>query len=56
MLQASHLFNALDARGALSVSIRQNYMLRVRAMARDVAKLYFAQREAMGFPLCKGEK
>ncbi len=51
MLKASHLFNLLDARKAISVTERQNVILRVRAMARDVARVYYEAREALGFPL-----
>ncbi len=52
MLTASHTFNLLDARGAISVSERQRFILRVRSMARAVAEAYFASREALGFPMC----
>ncbi len=51
MLEASHLFNLLDARRAISVSERQRYILRVRTMARAIAEAYFAGREALGFPM-----
>jgi glycyl-tRNA synthetase alpha chain len=51
VLKASHTFNLLDARGALSVTERQRYILRVRALARGVAQAYYASREALGFPL-----
>jgi len=51
MLAASHVFNLLDARQAISVSERQRYILRVRAMARAVAEAYLASREALGFPM-----
>jgi glycyl-tRNA synthetase alpha chain len=51
MLAASHLFNLLDARQAISVSERQRYILRVRTMARAVAEAYFKSREALGFPM-----
>ena len=51
MLAASHLFNLLDARQAISVSERQRYILRVRAMARQVAEAYCQSREALGFPM-----
>ena len=53
MLKASHTFNLLDARHAISVTERQRYILRVRALAREVAKAYYARREALGFPLVK---
>jgi glycyl-tRNA synthetase alpha chain len=51
MLKTSHTFNLLDARQAISVTERQRFILRVRTLARDVAMLYFKQREARGFPL-----
>lgn len=53
MLKASHLFNLLDARKAVSVTERQNVILRVRKLARDVAKTYFEAREALGFPMLR---
>ena len=51
MLDASHTFNLLDARHAISVTERQAYILRVRGMARAVAEAYFASRESLGFPM-----
>jgi glycyl-tRNA synthetase alpha chain len=51
VLKASHTFNLLDARKALSVTERQRYILRVRTLARGVAQGYFASREALGFPM-----
>jgi glycyl-tRNA synthetase alpha chain len=51
VLKASHLFNLLDARGAISVTERQRFILRVRTLAREVARSYLERREAMGFPL-----
>jgi glycyl-tRNA synthetase alpha chain len=51
MLKASHVFNLLDARQAISVSERQRFILRVRTMARSIAETYFASREALGFPM-----
>jgi len=56
VLRGSHVFNLLDARHALSVTERQGYILRVRAMARQVAQSYQARREAMGYPLLKKGK
>ncbi|MCK5872596.1 MAG: glycine--tRNA ligase subunit alpha [Methylococcales bacterium] len=53
VLKASHCFNLLDARHAISVTERQRYILRVRNMAKSVAKAYYERREALGFPLCK---
>ncbi|MDJ0740088.1 MAG: glycine--tRNA ligase subunit alpha [Gammaproteobacteria bacterium] len=51
VLKASHAFNLLDARHAISVSERQRYILRVRTLARAVAQAYYAAREALGFPM-----
>ena len=51
MLTASHTFNLLDARQAISVSERQRYILRVRTIARNVAGAYYASREALSFPM-----
>ena len=51
MLEASHFFNLLDARKAISVSERQRFILRVRTMARAIADAYFASREELGFPM-----
>ncbi len=53
VLRASHTFNLLDARQAISVTERQRYILRVRTLARTVAETYLATREALGFPLIK---
>lgn len=52
VLKASHAFNLLDARQAISVTERQRFILRVRKLAQAVAATYFASREALGFPLC----
>ena len=54
MLKASHTFNLLDARKAISVTERQRYILRVRTLARGVAEAYYASREALGFPMLAG--
>ena len=51
VLKASHTFNLLDARHAISVSERQRFILRVRTMARLVAETYFLVRKSMNFPL-----
>jgi len=51
VMKASHAFNLLDARHAISVTERQRYILRVRALSRAVAQAYFESREALGFPL-----
>ncbi len=51
VLKASHAFNLLDARKALSVTERQRFILRVRELARAVARAYFDARRQLGFPL-----
>jgi len=51
VLKASHAFNLLDARHAISVTERQRYILRVRALARAVAQSYYEARERLGFPM-----
>lgn len=53
VLKASHAFNLLDARKAISVTERQSFILRVRALAFAVAKTYYQMRENLGFPLLK---
>ncbi|GJM04124.1 MAG: glycine--tRNA ligase alpha subunit [marine bacterium B5-7] len=52
-MKASHTFNLLDARGAISVTERQRYILRVRTLARAVAQAYYESRDSLGFPLLK---
>ena len=55
VLKASHCFNLLDARSAISVTERQRYILRVRTMARLVAQAYYDSRARLGFPLAPEE-
>ena len=55
VLKASHTFNLLDARKAISVTERQRFILRVRALARAVAQAYYDRRAALGFPMLKQE-
>jgi glycyl-tRNA synthetase alpha chain len=55
VLKASHYFNLLDARHAISVTERQRYILRVRTLSRLVAEAYFESRKALGFPLATAE-
>jgi glycyl-tRNA synthetase alpha chain len=45
-LKCSHLFNLLDARGAISVTERVGVIARIRALAVGVAKAYVSQQEA----------
>jgi glycyl-tRNA synthetase alpha chain len=52
-MKASHSFNLLDARGAISVTERQRYILRIRSLSREVAQSYLESREKLGFPLVK---
>jgi glycyl-tRNA synthetase alpha chain len=54
VLKASHAFNLLDARGAISVTERAAYIARVRALARAVAQAYHDSREKLGFPMGRG--
>ncbi len=56
VLKASHTFNLLDARHAISVTERQRYILRIRSLARAVAQGYYDSREALKFPLCGKNK
>lgn len=56
VLKASHTFNLLDARHALSVTERQRTILRVRKMAQLVAETYYQSREKLGFPLLAKER
>jgi glycyl-tRNA synthetase alpha chain len=51
MLTASHTFNLLDARQAISVTERQRFILRVRAMSGTICEAYYSSREALGFPM-----
>ncbi|MGH7334136.1 MAG: glycine--tRNA ligase subunit alpha [Candidatus Rokuibacteriota bacterium] len=50
-LKCSHLFNLLDARGAVSVTERTSYLGRLRAISREVAEGYLREREVRGYPL-----
>jgi glycyl-tRNA synthetase alpha chain len=56
VMKASHAFNVLDARGAISVSERQKYIGRVRNLARAVAVGYEALRYRLGLPLCPSDQ
>jgi glycyl-tRNA synthetase alpha chain len=53
VLKCSHLFNLLDARGAISVTERPAYIARVRNLARTCAELYLEERQRMGYPLMR---
>ena len=54
-IKASHVFNLLDARGAISVTERAAYIGRIRNISRAVAQSYFESRERLGFPLAPRE-
>lgn len=56
VLKASHVFNLLDARGAIGVTQRQDYILKIRKLAKEVAEKYLSIRQALGFPLCANIK
>jgi glycyl-tRNA synthetase alpha chain len=56
MLTASHTFNLLDARQAISVSERQRFILRIRTMSRAIAEAYYASREVLDFPLLNSDQ
>ncbi|MBB2494300.1 glycine--tRNA ligase subunit alpha [Aquipseudomonas ullengensis] len=55
VIKASHSFNLLDARRAISVTARQQYILRVRALARNIAQSYLLARAKLGFPMATPE-
>ncbi len=56
VLKASHTFNLLDARNAISVTERQRFILRVRNLAKSVAEAYYHSREELGFPMLSREE
>ena len=55
VLKASHTFNLLDARHAISVTERARFIGRVRALSRAVAQNYYDSREALGFPMLSSD-
>jgi len=56
VVKLSHVFNLLDARGAISVTERTGYIGRIRGLARKVAIEQINAREALGYPLLKRKK
>ena len=56
VMKCSHYFNLLEARGAISVSERANYIMRVRDIAKSCALAYLKKRESMSFPLLDTKK
>jgi len=55
VLKASHTFNLLDARHAISVTERARFIGRVRNLSRAVAHSYYECREKLGFPMLNGK-
>lgn len=55
IMKAAHAFNVLDARGAISVTERQKFILRVRTLARVAARAYVEKRRELGFPMLRDE-
>ncbi|MDO4594171.1 MAG: glycine--tRNA ligase subunit alpha [Tissierellia bacterium] len=53
VLKCSHIFNTLDAKGAISTSERSHYIKRVRDISQEVAKCYIKKREELGYPLAE---
>lgn len=53
VMKASHAFNTLDARGAISVTERTGYMARIRDLSCQIAANYLKSREDLNFPLLK---
>ncbi len=52
-MKASHIFNLLDSRKAISVTDRARFIRRVRSMSQKVAQAYYESRERLGFPMMK---
>ncbi len=55
LLKSAHAFNTLDAHGAISVTDRQGYILRIRDLAKACAEGYLSLRESLGFPLGRAD-
>lgn len=55
VLKCSHIFNLIDARGAVSATDRPAYLGRIRTMARNIAKSFLNERAKLDFPLLKEE-
>lgn len=56
VVKCSHVFNILDARGAISVSERTSYVAKIRDLARRTAEAYVDQRRELGFPLLQEKR
>jgi len=55
VIKCSHVFNLLDARGAISVSERVGTIARIRKLARRAAQAFSDLRAELGYPLLKDE-
>ena len=51
VLKCSHMFNNLDARGAISTTERMSYILRVRKKKKKCAEQFVEVRKGLGYPL-----
>ncbi|MDN6196214.1 MAG: glycine--tRNA ligase subunit alpha, partial [Atopostipes suicloacalis] len=56
VLKTSHIFNLIDARGAVSATDRPAYLARIRKMARNIAKAFLNERAKLDFPLLKNNR
>ena len=56
VLEASHAFNLLDSRHAVSAVQRQQYILQIRSCANAVAAAFYNLRKDLGFPMCVEDK
>ena len=53
ILKCSHVFNLLDARGAISITEREHYISRIQKLSHEVATLYLESRAKLKYPLLK---
>ena len=56
VMKCTHVFNLLEARGAISVTERTSYIQRIRNMAKKVASSYVKLRKRLGFPLLETKR
>ncbi|HWU49594.1 MAG TPA: glycine--tRNA ligase subunit alpha, partial [Asticcacaulis sp.] len=54
VLKASHLFNLMDARGAIAVAERQSYISRIRELCKACAQAWVAEEEKQQNPYIAG--
>ncbi|MCO4771962.1 MAG: glycine--tRNA ligase subunit beta [Deltaproteobacteria bacterium] len=52
-MKCSHLFNTLDARGAISVAERAAYIGRIRNLSKSCAETWVEERSKLGWPILK---